>query len=480
MNYRKTNLEHLDADALEKIINDHQMTEVPRLSKLWEYYKGKNVKILSKPKVQEGNPDNRTPVAFGRKIITTFTGYAYRPKYITYKTEEEDQSYFEALQENFKLNNEPIKTAMDGRNTGIFGLSYELVYVDAEINEKLGVNAVPRFFYVDPREVILLYDYSPEPKKKIGIRYYCITDDHYKVEVYYKKTVEVFDRKRSDNSSQWTITPDINRPSYVNFFDDVPIVPYYFGDDCLGIIEPVVPLIDDYDDLLSGSIIEFDRFANAYLRLVKMGIGGKKPVPNGAQPDNQAWQWLARLRKSRVFENLDNKDDVSFLTKDIPKEFVEWMEKTLDKLIHTISSVPDFAQFTDVSGAAVERLMFDFENVVSSAEADFDTGLYERIRLINKIFELTKKPVGDPGSIVITHKRNVAFDLKELAETANIMKQAGFSADVIAEIMPDSVIPDVEAELKRQEAERQAMIPDIEDTPEPDDELQDEDNAEIA
>lgn len=462
MQYRKTNLEILTVKDIEDIISDHLVTDVLRYKKLLEYYKGKNTKILSKPKVQEGNPDNRTPVPFGRKIITTFTGYAYRPKYITYKSEDDDQAFFKALQDNFKLNNEPIKTAADGRNTGIYGVAYELVYVDSE-NGKISPKAIPRFYNVDPCEIILLYDYSPEPKKKICIHYYPISDDHYKIAVYYKDHVELFDRKREKGSSQWLITVDPDNPRYQNWFEDIPIVPYYFGDDCLGIIEPVVPLIDDYDDLISGSIIEFDRFANAYLRLVKMGIGGaKKPVPNGAQPDNQAWQWLARLRKSRVFENLENKEDVSFLTKDIPKEFVEWMEKTLVKLIHTISSVPDFAQFTDVSGAAVERLMFDFENVVSSAEADFDVGIYERIRLINKIFEITKQPSGDPSSIVITHKRNVAFDLHELAETANIMKQAGFSAEVIAEIMPDQVIPDVQAELDRQAEEQMAMIPDIE------------------
>jgi hypothetical protein len=107
MNYRKTNLEHLSVEDIEKFITDHQTTDVPRLSKLWEYYKGNNVKILSKPKGLEGNPDNRTPVPFGRKIITTFTGYAYRPKYITYKTEEKDTTYFDQLMDNFKLNNEP-------------------------------------------------------------------------------------------------------------------------------------------------------------------------------------------------------------------------------------------------------------------------------------------------------------------------------------------------------------------------------------
>jgi len=33
---------------------------------------------------------------------------------------------------NYNINNEHIKTSRAGRNTGIFGVSYELLYIDGE------------------------------------------------------------------------------------------------------------------------------------------------------------------------------------------------------------------------------------------------------------------------------------------------------------------------------------------------------------
>ncbi len=468
MELLKTDLDVLTPDQIEEYISGHQIREVPRLNKLWEYYQGANTKILSARKADEGNPDNKTPVPYARKIITTFTGYGYRPKYITYDVENADgeeestqaEDYEKLLNDTFKAVKEPIKTSRTGRNTAIFGLAYELLYVKNSTPMEVSAKARPSFVCVDPREVVLIYDYSSEPQKKIGIRYYR-AGAVWKVEVYYADRVELYDRIQKDSMGQagkYQLTLIDTLP---NFFGAIPIVPYYFGDDCLGIIEPVIPLIDDYDALISGSFIEFDRFANAYLRLVKMGMGGKTPVPNDGGNDRQAWAWLQRLRKSRVFEQLQDKDDVTFLTKDIPTAFVEWMEGILRKQIHVQSSVPDFAEFTDVSGAAIERLMFDFENVVSSAEADFDTGLYERIGLMNAIWQLVKTPVMDAGMVSIAHKRNVAFDLKGLAETANIMKQAGFSREAIIGIMPESVIHDDDLELERELDELNQGMPNV-------------------
>lgn len=478
MNYRKTNLEVLTEKNIDDIIKDHELYAVPRLEKLWLYYEGKNTKILQKTYADEkssGNPNNKTPIAYGRKIINTYAGYAYKPKYTTYKARtDEFENYYKQLQKAFDKNNEHIKTSINGRNIGIFGSAYELMYVDKSLNaETLKTKAEPRFFPIEPKEVILLYDFEAEPKKKIGIRYYWMDDKNQNVTIYYKTEIVVYQRTKQDNGT-WLIV-EIER--YKNYFGEVPIIPYYFGDDCLGLIEPVIDLIDDYDSLISSSLVEFERFANAYLRLVGMGIGGAKP-----NDESNGWKWLQKLRKNRIFEQLKDKDDVTFLTKDIPKDFVEFMTKTVHDLIHTMSSVPDFQQFRDISGEAIKRLMFDFENVVSSAEAEFETGLYERIGLMNSIWAQTGDIIADPSEIVITHKRSTPFDLKELAETAKTMKEAGFSSAAVVEIMPDEVIPNAEEELERQAEEQQGMLPDIEsvDNPPETNIVPEENNAQIA
>ena len=63
--------------------------------------------------------------------------------------------------------------------------------------------------------------------------------------------------------------------------------------------------------------------------------------------------------------------------------------------------------------------------------------------------------------MVIMHKRNMPLNLEDFAETALKMSQAGFSRYVIADIMPDDIIPDVDEELERQEADAKAVLPDV-------------------
>ena len=98
----------------------------------------------------------------------------------------------------------------------------------------------------------------------------------------------------------------------------------------------------------------------------------------------------------------------------------------------------------------------------SSDEAGLDLGLSERIRLITLIYKKTGRPDGTFDDIQINHKRNAPLNTKEFAETANIMNQAGFSMQTILENMPDDMVPDAEEELKRQEKERNKMMPDVE------------------
>lgn len=453
----KTDKDELTIPEIVQYIKDYEANEVPRLSNLWEYYLGKNPSIVNKRSSDPNNPDNRTPVPYGRKIVNTWTGYGYRPRYITYKSDN-DQLLVE-LQNTFNENNEHIKTSINGRNTAIYGYSYELLYID---KSRLTGKPEVKFAVIDPREMILIYDYSLEPVKKMAIRFYDIDDENWKVIVYYDNRIDYFNGKRTRYDSEIKLTLE---KSEKNYFGEVPVIAYYLGDDAIGIIEPVVPLIDDYDILVSDSINEFDRFSHAYLRLVGMSltdqVKGKSSMVNKPA--------LFFLKQRRVFEQLRSKDDVSFLTKDIPTDYVRFMSELVRDQIHIQSHVPDLGSqaFNDgVSGVAIQRLMFDFENLMAAAEAEFDTALYERIRMIISVYSKTGRAKGTFDEVTISHKRNAPLNLKEYADTALTMTQAGFSRYLCADVMPDDIIPDVEEELKRQDEDREAAIPDIEEIPE--------------
>lgn len=478
MQIMKTEKETLTESEILDVIWNYEKKEVPELDKYWEYYKGKNVSIIKRKKADPNNPDNKLIVSYGRKLINTYTGYGYRPRYISYhpniKIEDidfEDESdekestssvekyYLSQIKAIFEVNNEHIKTNRAGRNTAIFGLSYEVLYIDREFDiydKDFYLKAVPKFFTVDPRELILLYDYDPEPKPKIGIRFFKMDSvNKYKVEVYYKDEIIEYLRERKDEyDNTWTLT---RIQSYPNYFEEIPIIAYYMGDEIQSIMSNVLTLIDAYDVLFSDSMNEFDRFAFAYLVMKKISLTN----PIDKKDPTKFSSILELIKKRRVFEGLDKDADIKFLTKDIPTSFIQYMAKEIREQIHIQSHIPDFTneKMNGASGIAIQRLMFDFENLVSSAEADFDIGLYNRIALITHVMKKLKNDFyGSPEMIRINHKRNVPLNTLEFAQTAMIMSNAKFSRRAIVGIMPEDIIPNVEKELQYEKEEEENLL----------------------
>ena len=439
--------DELNAEEISKWIEKYEESYVPEMVKKQRYSKGDNPFITDKPKKDANNPDNKVRLSYGRKLITTFTGYGYRPGYITYNTDDEmNKAYYELLMKDFEKNNEHIKTSKNGKQTGIYGVSYELIYLDGDSE-----NADIRFVPIKPQELILLYDYQAEPEAKIAIRIVPMSALKQEITVYYADRIESYLREREyEGAYAWKITKLKDEP---NFFGEIPIIAYYLDDDSEGIIWPVKDLINMLDTLISGNMDEFERFANSYLRIV--GISLEDPIKT--KGPNQVIDALQRIRKRRVFERLKSKDDVTFLTKDLPTEFLKMMYDILKEQIHEQSHIPDLDE-RELSGIAVQRMMFNFENVISTAEARFDEGLYKRIELMNKIYAIRGENIADPSVIDISHKRNAPLNLKEFAETALIMKQGGFSREAILLNMPTDMIPDKEMELERQNKETESMF----------------------
>jgi SPP1 family phage portal protein len=491
MGLMKTSKRYLSPSDILSYIAEYEATEVLTMNNLWAYYEGKNITIKSRKNPDPNNPFHKLAISYGRKIITTYTGYGWRPGYTSYKLSKKNESVEEEdnvdekeltksdegmdnLENIFKKNKENIKTNRMGRNTAIFGKHYELVYFDGELDETLQVKALPKWISIDPREMILLYNYDPEPKKVIAIHYFKIEEGKHKVEVIYSDKIEFYTRLQDKNSFEFKLVSDGKDKQ--NYLKRIPVPAYYFGDEMSGLIKNVKDLIDAYDILVSDSLSEFDRFAHAYLIMKKFGLTDamKKKEPGVFD------KALKLLKYRRVFEWVPADADIKFLTKDVPFQFIKFMTDLIREQIHIQSHVPDFTSEKmggNISGAAVERLMFDFENVVSSAEADADVGLFERLELIVEGMNLAKIKAPDPWEITISHKRNFRINLKEYADTALVLKNTGFSMYAITDWMPDEFIPNTRLELARQKKEMDnAYNMSLENIPNPDEELNKEGN----
>ena len=89
----------LTKDQILDYVNDFDDDEILDNE---DYFKGDNPTILDREDdtmyEDDGTPNERIAIPYGRKIITTISGYMYKPGFITYSSENEQ--YMELIQDN--------------------------------------------------------------------------------------------------------------------------------------------------------------------------------------------------------------------------------------------------------------------------------------------------------------------------------------------------------------------------------------------
>lgn len=446
--------------ALGELVEEKRIENVTRADKLYKYYKGKNPGIMSRKAPDSDAPDHKVPVPYGRKIVNTMTGYMYKPGLITYnppiEANEKMVLYAKEIGEIFKKNSEPLKTSRLGKISSIYGEAYEIHFTKWAVD----ATAEPRFAPVDPQEVILVYNYAIEPEVMAGIRFWSESAEitwielwKWNTKVLYKMVKKNWQQTSNLLSSKYEVTQEGEPEEH--YYGEVPIVPFYNNDEWEGDFEPVIPLIDAFDLVVTDSMNEFDRFAWAYLLMKAVKADDKT---------------LRMIKRRRVFQNLQDTNDIKFLTKQIQDEFIKDLRGSMRQQIHMQSHVPDFTDERfkgDISGAAIKRLLFDFENLAATKQAYFEEGLKKRLRLIGRIQGL--KGVDEEAmQTEIKFHRNLPADLAEAAQTAAQML-ATVSHRTALKVYPADIVPDIDKELEQIEAEGEKIAIDVDENnfPEP-------------
>ena len=232
----------------------------------------------------------------------------------------------------------------------------------------------------------------------------------------------------------------------------------------VGDFEPILPLIDAYDILISDSLNEFDRFAQAYL------------VLKGLSMDQET---LDNVKQNRIFTSSNLDWEVAFLTKEVPSGFIEFMTGLVKKEIHKQSHVPDFSEVTTgtFTGAALDRLLYDFELIAAVKEALFKKGLYKRIELIDTILTKQNRIKGEAKDIEIIMSRNKPTSLIELGDAMS--KYAGIVSDqtLLENFAP--FVHDAQEEIDKRNEENAARMPNLltDETEETEDEPDDNEES---
>ena len=162
--YKVESIEDITSELVLSLIERYKQNEMPRLKKLYNYYLGES-EIKERTMKDSSKPNNRVAHPFGAYLVQIIQGYMLG-KPVGYSSENKE--FMLKIQDIFDKNNEQNHNSELGKNLSIFGLGYELLYMN-ELNEV-------KFANLNPMETFMIYDNTIEQNPLVAIRFYDVFD----------------------------------------------------------------------------------------------------------------------------------------------------------------------------------------------------------------------------------------------------------------------------------------------------------------
>lgn len=415
---------------------------LPSIKRNEDYVEGKNPYILNK---KEGKkPDNRIPVAFAKMITEAMMGYAARTgdivtEYEMVAAEETDQDdpFIEYMRSMDAYNKEPIETSELYDEMLTQGESYEIWWTSDEL--KLHSGLLTAEYKIVPSGSVYL-KYTETIKKELEYAVYFSGDDEkLGADVYYPLYQEVWTKIGSEG---WVkAEEDIEHP-----YTTVPVNVFQGNRRVAPIFEAEKSLIDAYDEMISKSLNEVDRF-NAAITL----------LGDSVDPE------FVRKLSEGLISVIDDLGDAE--RTDVPRYleknfggvdgFYNNLADRIVRDIHKSANIPDMSDESfagDASGIAIAFKLIGMEFKASQIETYFNQGLVRRLSFYADIYNVSTAniEVGDYKATVKA-SRNVPMDIKAKAEVAQILANL-VSEETLLKFLPKSIVDDVEKEMERKAA----------------------------
>lgn len=414
--YKMNEDQVLSGKLIQKLIEKHRVSNLPRFEKLERYYKNEN-NILGRKMKDASKPNNKVAHPYAEYISDVLTAY-FMGEGVNYSSSGNECDVLIPILNYNDSQDEDMELA---RDCSIYGLGIELLYIDAD--------GMERFKRISPKECVLVYDTTIEEELLYGIRYYTekdiLTDDeNVIIEVYSRNDVAKY-----KCNNQFNGMTEISREEH--YFGLVPVVVYINNEECSGDFEKVISLIDAYDLMESESLNNQQYFSDAYLTITGMTL------------DEDT---VGNMKENRVML-LDEGCDAKWLIKDENDTLVENIKNRLDNDIHKFSKVPNMSDkefSSNSSGVAIKYKTMALENLAAIKERKFKKGLQRRIELIFNTLGL-KGDKMDWRAIDIAFKRNLPTNETEIANMVNQLRGLVSEETLVAQIpFVDNVMSEVE------------------------------------
>ena len=413
---------------IQKLIDNHKLY-ISHYRDLQAMYDTKNA-IRGRVKSDPTVPNNKIAHSYANYIVTASVGY-FMGKPIGYTFPDEYGPIFDDI---YKYNDESAVNMKLATDCSIFGQAVEMLFMDE--------NSDIRFAPVDVTEIIVIRQPDVIGDIHTVIRHWDeedIVEDKTitYVEVYYKDRVE---RYSYEGHTCYGEAESVEEHP----FGDVPFIVYDNNDSKMGDFEPVIDLINAYDQAQSDTANDFESFTDCYLKVV------------GASLDPEMAQQLKELK---VFNFPDPEGNVEFVTKNINDSATENYKNRLDNDIHKFSFVPNMSDenfASNASGVAMQYKLAGLNYKAATKEALFKKGLLRRIELICNIVNITSsEPIDIIQDVSIKFTRNTIDNLQEQADLANKVAKL-ISKESVLELLRDIIDP--EQEKERVKAEKEANM----------------------
>lgn len=367
--------------------------------------------------------NNRLNNPYDADIVDTKVGYMFGHP-ITYDIDGVDSEKPNALDiqlkdelERFLLrNNVEDLDAESGKIAAICGRASRLVYIDMDGREAIR--------NIDPWEVVHIGDDISQPEYSIW-RYKDNGEDI--VEVYAKGRFVLYRNAELEQDS-------------LSVFDYNPLFGIANNKELQGDAEKVMNLIDAYDRTLSDASNEIEQWRLAYLVLTGGSMG-------------DADEFMDDVKRTGVFELMDEKDSVKYLTKDVNDQMIENHLDRLDQNIIRFAKSVNFgdeAFGTNITGVALRFKLMAFENKCITMERKFTSALRYQFKVVFSAWAKKMPAVSSEEYLRVWFgfKRNLPANIADEATTTAALKGHVSERTRLSQL---SFVDDVDYELREME-----------------------------
>lgn len=402
--------EELSYQKVTSIIQKFQTKDALKLNQYYNYFKGKQ-DILRKTVTDASKPCNRIVTNYCFNVVNNYCGYLTGID-ITYTSDEDITD----IQDILNYNDVSSTDSLLLRNALIYGVAFEIAYVDEEGQQ--------RFRVLDSRECIPVYYNNLNNDLACVIRFYRIDDID--TQKYYIEVYEADRTRRFNTDTSFSTFGLISEEP--NYFKQVPITVFPLNEEQESIFDKIITLQDAYNTLLSAEVDDFSAFCDAYLVLKNLDADAET---------------IQTMKENRVLI-LPEEGEASYLTKSISDTQIENMLSNINDTIHKIANSPDFSQesYGTSSGIALKYRLLGFENTASAIEKNMTKAIQRRIELICSILTLKGDDVWRDVQILFT--RNIPTDMSDLMNTISNLRGLVSDKTLVSQI---PFVQDIDAEM---------------------------------